>query len=79
MSGSDRVAKVSLVGLGMRSHAGVAARAFECLAAEGINVRMVSTSEVKISVLLDEVYLESAVHCLHKVFDLAEKPPITDI
>jgi aspartate kinase len=62
------VAKVSIVGLGMRSHAGVAARMFEVLAREGINIQMISTSEIKISVVIDEKYLELAVRALHDEF-----------
>ena len=60
------VAKVSVVGLGMRSHAGVAARMFEVLAAEGINIQMISTSEIKISVVIDAKYAELAVRVLHE-------------
>jgi aspartate kinase len=59
---------VSIVGLGMRSHAGVAARMFEVLAAEGINIQMISTSEIKISVVVDEKYVELAVRALHDAF-----------
>ncbi len=62
------VAKVSIVGLGMRSHAGVAARMFDVLAQEGINIQMISTSEIKISVVVDEKYTELAVRTLHDVF-----------
>ncbi len=62
------VAKVSIVGLGMRSHAGVAARMFDVLAAEGINIQMISTSEIKISVVVDEKYAELAVRALHDAF-----------
>ena len=64
------VAKVSVVGIGMRSHAGVAARMFEALKAEGINIKVISTSEIKISVLIDRKYMELAVQALHDVFDL---------
>ena len=67
---SDRVAKISVVGLGMRGNAGVAATVFEALASSKINVRMVSTSEIKITVLVDETDLEKAVNCLHKSFNL---------
>ncbi|MBI2962370.1 MAG: aspartate kinase [Deltaproteobacteria bacterium] len=63
-----KVAKVSIVGLGMRSHAGVAARMFEVLAGEGINIQMISTSEIKISVVVDEKYTELAVRALHDAF-----------
>jgi aspartate kinase len=62
------VAKVSIVGLGMRSHAGVAARMFDILSAEGINIQMISTSEIKISVVIDEKYTELAVRALHDAF-----------
>jgi aspartate kinase len=62
------VAKVSIVGLGMRSHAGVAARMFDVLAAEGINIQMISTSEIKISIVVDEKYTELAVRALHDAF-----------
>jgi aspartate kinase len=67
------VAKVSIVGLGMRSHAGVAARMFDVLAAEGINIQMISTSEIKISVVVDEKYVELAVRALHDAF-VAPRP-----
>jgi aspartate kinase len=69
----QNVAKVSIVGLGMRSHAGVAARMFEVLAAEGINIQMISTSEIKISVVVDEKYTELAVRALHDAF-IARRP-----
>jgi len=68
--GDDRIAKVSLVGVGMRSHAGIASAAFRALAEEGINIQMISTSEIKISIVIDEKYMELAVRVLHKVFDL---------
>lgn len=70
VSGNDRVAKLSVVGVGMRSHAGVATTLFGALASESINVRMVSTSEIKISVLVDEQALERGVRCLHAAFRL---------
>jgi len=60
------IAKVSVVGLGMRSHAGVAARMFEVLAKEGINIQMISTSEIKVSVVIDQKYAELAVRVLHQ-------------
>jgi len=66
----DQIAKVSLVGVGMRSHAGVAARMFETLARENINIQMITTSEIKISVIIDERYLELAVRALHTAFGL---------
>jgi aspartate kinase len=69
--GDERIVKVSLVGVGMRSHAGIASRMFEALAREGINIRMISTSEIKISVVIDEKYLELGVRALHDAFDLA--------
>jgi len=70
-SGDDRIAKVSIVGGGMRSHAGVASQMFEALAKDGINIRMISTSEIKISVVVDEKYLELAVRTLHDAFGLS--------
>lgn len=66
----EGVAKVSVVGIGMRSHAGVAAKMFECLHAEGINIKVITTSEIKISVLVDRKYMELAVQALHDAFDL---------
>jgi len=65
--------KVSIVGVGMRSHAGIASQMFSALADEGINIRMISTSEIKISVVVDEKYLELAVRTLHDSFDLSEE------
>jgi aspartate kinase len=64
------VAKVSVVGIGMRSHTGVAAKMFRVLSAEGINIRVITTSEIKISVLIDRKYVELAVQALHDSFDL---------
>ncbi|ARE41064.1 Aspartokinase [Rhodovulum sp. P5] len=64
------VAKVSVVGIGMRSHAGVASKMFEVLAAEGINIKVITTSEIKISVLIDRKYMELAVQALHDAFEL---------
>jgi aspartate kinase len=69
--GDEHIVKVSLVGVGMRSHAGIASRMFEALAREGINIRMISTSEIKISVVIDERYLELGVRALHEAFGLA--------
>jgi aspartate kinase len=66
----DKIAKVSLVGVGMRSHAGIASAAFRALAEEGINIQMISTSEIKVSVVIDEKYTELAVRVLHKIFNL---------
>jgi aspartate kinase len=71
VGGDEQIAKISLVGVGMRSHAGVAAAMFDALAAEGINIRMISTSEIKISVIVDEKYVELAVRTLHEAFGLA--------
>ncbi|TGG95154.1 aspartate kinase [Natronospirillum operosum] len=68
--GDDRIAKVSIVGVGMRSHAGVASRMFDALAAESINIQLISTSEIKISVVIEEKYLELAVRALHSAFGL---------
>jgi len=68
--GDNRVCKVSMVGVGMRSHVGIASQMFRTLAEEGINIEMISTSEIKISVVVDEKYLELAVRVLHKAFGL---------
>lgn len=68
--GDSKICKVSMVGVGMRTHAGIASRMFRTLAEEGINIQMISTSEIKISVVIDEKYLELAVRTLHKVFGL---------
>ncbi|MGR9100777.1 MAG: aspartate kinase [Gammaproteobacteria bacterium] len=68
--GDDAIVKVSLVGVGMRSHAGIASTMFRVLAQEGINIRMISTSEIKISVVVDEKYIELAVRALHDAFQL---------
>jgi aspartate kinase len=70
VSGDNRIVKVSLVGVGMRSHAGIASKMFRTLADEGINIRMISTSEIKISVVIDEKYLELSVRALHSAFGL---------
>jgi len=70
----DKVAKVSIVGVGMRSHAGVASRMFTALAEDGINIKMITTSEIKISVIIDERYLELAVRSLHTAFGLDAEP-----
>ncbi|WP_373741201.1 aspartate kinase [Neisseria sp.] len=70
ISGDDTVCKVSAVGMGMRSHVGVASKIFRTLAEEGINIEMISTSEIKVSVLIDEKYMELATRVLHKAFDL---------
>jgi len=73
VTGDDSIVKISLVGVGMRSHAGIASTMFEALAKEGINIRMISTSEIKISVVVDEKYLELGVRTLHDAFELADK------
>ncbi|PKO47819.1 MAG: aspartate kinase [Betaproteobacteria bacterium HGW-Betaproteobacteria-22] len=70
ISGDDKIAKVSVVGVGMRSHVGIASQMFRTLAEEGINIQMISTSEIKIAVVVDEKYLELAVRVLHKAFEL---------
>ena len=74
--GDDRIVKVSVVGVGMRSHAGIASTMFKTLSDEGINVEMISTSEIKISVVVNEKYLELAVRALHREFGLDQ--PSTD-
>jgi aspartate kinase len=71
VTGDTRIVKISLVGVGMRSHAGIASTMFAALAREGVNIRMISTSEIKISVVVDEKYLELGVRTLHDAFDLA--------
>jgi aspartate kinase len=70
----SKVAKVSIVGVGMRSHAGVASTMFSALADEGINIQMITTSEIKIAVIIEERYLELAVRALHSAFDLESEP-----
>jgi len=72
--GDQKIVKVSIVGVGMRSHAGIASKMFKALSDEGINIRMISTSEIKISVVIDEKYLELGVRTLHSAFGLAETP-----
>jgi aspartate kinase len=67
---SPGVAKISVIGIGMRSHAGVASRMFKTLADKGINIQAITTSEIKISVLIDEAYTELAVRALHSAYDL---------
>ena len=71
VTGDNKIAKLSMVGVGMRSHAGVASKMFKVLSEEGINIQMISTSEIKISVVFDEKYLELAARALHSAFDLA--------
>jgi len=73
VAGATDIVKVSIVGVGMRSHAGIASQMFKALATAGINIRMISTSEIKISVVIDQDYLELAVRTLHKAFGLEEK------
>ena len=75
--GDTKICKVSIVGIGMRSHVGVASRMFRVLAEEGINIQMISTSEIKTSVVIDEKYMELAVRALHKAFDLDQLPADT--
>ncbi|MGA7984158.1 MAG: aspartate kinase [Burkholderiales bacterium] len=70
VTGDEKIAKLSLVGLGMRSHVGIASQMFRTLAEEGINIQMITTSEIKISVVIDEKYLELAVRVLHNAFEL---------
>ena len=70
----NKLAKVSIVGVGMRSHAGIATQMFQALAAEGINLQAISTSEIKISVVISEKYLELAVRALHSHFELNREP-----
>lgn len=72
-SGDDTIVKLSLVGVGMRSHAGIASQMFKTLAEEGINIRMISTSEIKISVVIDEKYLELGVRALHSAYNLEQE------
>ena len=72
VEGGEKIAKVSVVGVGMRSHAGIASSAFRTLAEEGINIEMISTSEIKISIVINEKYLELAVRALHKAFGLEQ-------
>ena len=73
VNGDDKITKISIVGVGMRSHAGIANIMFESLASEGINISMISTSEIKISVVVDQKYLELGVRTLHKAFELEQK------
>lgn len=72
--GDTNIVKVSIVGVGMRSHAGIASTMFKALAAEGINIQMISTSEIKVSVVMDEKYLELGVRAVHSAFGLDEGP-----
>jgi aspartate kinase len=75
VSGDNEIVKISLVGVGMRSHAGIASTMFKALAKEGVNIRMISTSEIKISVVVDEKYLELGVRTLHDAFHLDQPKP----
>ncbi|WP_143301148.1 ACT domain-containing protein, partial [Candidatus Entotheonella palauensis] len=68
------IAKVSIVGVGMQSHSGVASRMFEALAAENINILMISTSEIKVSCIIQDRYAELALRTLHDAFELGERP-----
>jgi aspartate kinase len=70
LDGANDVAKISVIGIGMRSHAGVAAKAFKALAEKGINIRAITTSEIKFSLLIDANYTELAVRTLHSLYDL---------
>jgi aspartate kinase len=70
--GDPKICKVSIVGIGMRSHVGIAAKMFKVLSEEGINIQMISTSEIKTSVVIDEKYMELAVRALHKAFELEQ-------
>jgi aspartate kinase len=75
VTGDPRICKVSIVGIGMKSHVGVAATMFRTLSEEGINIQMISTSEIKTSVVIDEKYMELAVRALHRAFELDGEPP----
>ncbi len=72
--GDTRICKVSIVGIGMKNHSGVAARMFRALSEEGINIQMITTSEIKTSVVIDEKYMELAVRALHRAFELEGAP-----
>ncbi len=74
IEGDDKIAKISVIGVGMRSHAGIASTMFQALAQESINIQMISTSEIKISVVVDEKYLELGVRALHTAFGLEKSP-----
>ncbi len=74
VQGDTKICKVSIVGIGMRSHVGIASKMFRSLSEEGINIQMISTSEIKTSVVIDEKYMELAVRALHKAFDLEQAP-----
>jgi aspartate kinase len=72
IKGDGNIAKISVVGVGMRSHVGVASQMFRTLSEEGINIQMISTSEIKIAVVIEEKYMELAVRALHQAFELEE-------
>lgn len=74
LNGDTKIAKVSIVGVGMRSHAGIASKMFQTLGHEGVNIQMITTSEIKVSVVVDEKYLELAVRALHAAFGLDKEP-----
>ncbi len=74
VAGDPKICKVSIVGIGMRSHVGVASKMFRTLSEEGINIQMITTSEIKTSVVIDEKYMELAVRALHKAFELEQEP-----
>jgi aspartate kinase len=79
VEGDESIVKVSIVGLGMKDHAGVASRMFEVLAADGINIQMITTSEIKVSVVIGEKYTELAVRSLHAAFvDDGAEPPVAE-
>jgi len=78
VTGDDQIVKISVVGVGMRSHAGIASTMFKALADEGINIQMISTSEIKISVVVDEKYLELGVRALHSAFGLEQESGATE-
>ena len=76
--GNDNIAKISLVGVGMRNHAGVATQMFQALADEGINISLISTSEIKISCIIEKKYSELAVRALHDAFGLGDVDPVEE-
>jgi len=78
VAADENISKVSIVGVGMRSHAGVATKMFEILAREGINIQMISTSEIKISVVVDAKYTELAVRVLHDAFGMSAKDVVAE-
>ena len=74
VSADSKIAKISIVGAGMRSHSGIAARIFKSLSKEKINILMISTSEIKVSCIIDQKHTKTAVNSLHKAFNLDKKP-----